>query len=124
MEIVPDRFGGFKNISQVSDETLSLSEYICTGRFPIDPDVMQPTTRGQARVYFEYYTTVQVPCLQSLGYEIPDQPTLEEFLALHAAGKWWMPENDPTLNEHPEELNAALATCPPFPPWAALSGQG
>ena len=92
-------------------------------RFTVDPDVSRPSTRDQAKVFHEYHVAMAVPCLRSLGYQPSDPPSLETFLDLSAAGRWWDPREELGLDSLPgNAYEASIDACPQAPPWVALVG--
>ena len=122
VESTPDGTG-FRVISNVGEsqrDALNMTAYQCRARHFIDPDAMQPLTRDQSRVVYEYYIAVLVPCLQGLGHETGKPPSLDTFVSTDLASQW-SPIRDLGLGD--AALDVALDRCHQAPPLPALYGE-
>ena len=91
--------------------------FICESRFAIDPTYMQPPTRDQARVQYEYWNEVWLPCVRGMGYELVDPPDLETFVQEYVAHGGWSPWSDANIG-----MEADLQCGPVAPAVAAYYG--
>ena len=71
-----------------------LAYYTCMTRFAVDPTYMQPPTRDQARIVYEYMAEAYLPCVRELGYEVLDLPEPEFFVDSYLEGDSWSPWPD------------------------------
>ena len=119
---------GFDVVSQVSGDqgkVLSLAHYVCTARFFVDPYYMQLPTRDQIRVTYEYYIEVLSPCLGGQGYEVPEPPSLETFIAQHWTPEEWTPYKAAGIDSQEPGIYELLyeGTCRSGPPPGARYGE-
>lgn len=72
-------------------EQYDLAFYTCSARYPLLPVFSHPPTEAQFRVYYQYYLSETIPCLEKAGYTVSDVPSLESYLESVKNGKPWMP---------------------------------
>lgn len=65
---------------------LGIAQYVCTGRYPIDPRLIQPLDRAQLEIAYDWLVEETIPCIEDLGYTVPAPPSLESYLADDG---WW-----------------------------------
>ena len=99
---------------------LDLAYYTCAARYSVDPAMTQPQTRDQQRVMHEYFTDMLIPCLQQLGYQAPEVPSLETFTGM---GGRWSPIQEIGLDPSEDRMDQVLDACEQAPPPTALYGE-
>lgn len=119
---------GFDVISQVSGtqgKVLNLTHYVCAARFFVDPNYLQPPTRDQIRVTYEYYLEVLSPCLREQGYQVPEPPSLETFIAQQWTPEEWTPYKAAGIDSQDLATYELLyeGACRQAPPPAARYGE-
>lgn len=85
--------------------------YVCDGRFPTDQR-FSTTSPEQLEVFYTYDREVFIPCMESLGYDAAEMPTLETYLAYPA----WDPFGEYTGDEGHRVALEVLAECESEPP--------
>jgi len=93
-------------------DALGLAMYICYAQYPIDDKYLTPLTDIQREKIYRYWVDVRSPCLEDMGYEIPDPPTLESWLA---GGEDWAPHYY-LGHLSVDEAQVAQTRCPENPP--------
>ncbi|MGO0576451.1 hypothetical protein [Ornithinimicrobium panacihumi] len=70
-------------------EAFNLSSYVCEAQYPPAEQFRHPWAQEQTAFLYQFLTEEYVPCVQALGYEVSEAPTLEVFLA--AGPSSWIP---------------------------------
>jgi hypothetical protein len=99
------------------DQGLALHEaiYRCQVAYPVHPQYHVPKTEVQIRVIFDYYVNELVPCLVAEGYQVPEAPSWETFLASYETSGQWFPY-DVVGYSTEEDWQHVNRTCPQGPP--------
>lgn len=93
-------------------QAFGLAQYVCWAQYPLDPKYWaRPMTPELLTKLYHYWVDVQVPCLEDLGYAIPEAPSLASWLG----GEEWAPYYYaiPTDEKDRQRLQAL---CPDEPP--------
>lgn len=56
-------------------------EFVCRAKYTEDPKYVQPLSKAQLGLLYEYYTQWLIPCLESQGVGISPPPTREKFIS-------------------------------------------
>jgi hypothetical protein len=94
----------------------TLPNYICMGRYPLDPALYQPLSDEEIDYIRDFYIQVLTPCAVSYGYRVTPPPTAEEFrrvLRSDDLRNVWFPVHglsDPQM----ERLASQCPTVPPL----------
>lgn len=67
------------------------AEYVCLGLYPLAEIYSRPWTPDQVAQYRDWMVQETLPCIRDLGYEAPQDPTLEDIAAQEALGRLWDP---------------------------------
>ncbi len=107
-------------------KALDLADYICQGKYPLDPVYAQEWTQDQLRLVYDYWDEYFIPCMEAHGHPIDtgDQPSREAYVAaFHTPDRisWW--PNDAFRALPLEEQKSLARSCPPYPPDEAMYGQ-
>lgn len=98
----------------------ALANYICKGKCPVAEIYMLPLDAEQWQAVYTFRQESTAPCLEELGYTVPEPPSPDVFVA--SEGDW-----DP-LSEverqvardiaqgRRESFDEVAATCPSSPP--------
>ena len=106
----------FGSLSQQG--AFNLARYRCNAMYPIDPRTdSSRLTDAQRSVVYEYIVESLVPCLERIGANPADPPTLAVFLA--NATSWEYPDPGSA-----DKQDSWLRECPIDPPSGALLGEG
>ena len=94
------------------------------------PHALVPETPDQQRVWYEYYTTYYLDCLEHFEITLDRSiiPSKEEWIASLGtnSGTSWSPVDQSQWHikgKSDDTLKDIEKTCPPFPPAHALYGQ-
>jgi hypothetical protein len=58
----------------------------CKVRYPVHPRYHLPTTESELLMLYDYWVDVVVPCLADEGFEAPEHPSPETFVAAYLSG--------------------------------------
>jgi hypothetical protein len=98
-------------------EAFALAMYVCQAQFPLDPKYDVQVTDEQLGKLYDYLTLVQVPCLEALGFDIPEAPSKARFVETYFDAPEWLPYTAVTSPEAPAEAaERAIELCPQNPP--------
>jgi len=98
-------------------EQLGLAKYICLAQYPLDPKYTTKPTEEQIGKVYDYLTLVQVPCLEELGFEIPEPPSKTRFIETYLDSPEWLPYAQVAGPDVPAEAyEQAVELCPQSPP--------
>lgn len=98
-------------------DAFALAKYICSEQYPLDPKYSVQVTDEQLGELYDYLTIVQVPCLEALGFDIPDAPSRTRFVETYPDEAEWLPYGQVVLPSVPGELyERAVESCPQTPP--------
>ena len=91
--------------------------YICSARFPIDPQFFEPLSNEQVGIVYDYFVGPLTGCLEGEGWSI-QKPTLtrEDFVESWEGLPVWSPYDDVDITTITgDEFDDLLAVCPEFP---------
>jgi len=98
-------------------EQFALAHYICSEQYPLDPKYNVQATDEQLGELYDYLTLVQVPCLEALGFEIPEAPSKTRFVETYFDSPEWLPYVQVIGPEVPaDDYDRAIEQCPQTPP--------
>ena len=126
---VSDGVGGTyfdPGVPESQDEALGLASFICGAKYPVDPVYSQDWSSEQVALVYDYWDQYYIPCMEAHGHPIGrnDQPSRESFVASFGTPdriSWW--PNMASQALEPQDRQSLAATCPEFPPDAAMYGQ-
>lgn len=98
-----------------------IAQYVCNAKYPIDPRQMLPFVDDQIRYLYEYYVQVATPCLEGMGFEVPDPPSLQAYIDSYRDSPDWRPYENASINSTREEWSRIQEECPQRP--AGLYGE-
>lgn len=78
-----------EGIPPEQQEAFDLDRYVCDAQYPVAEKYRSLSPEEHLRRWYAYLTTTYVPCVEALGYDISEPPTLETFLA--SGGQTWIP---------------------------------
>ena len=90
--------GGAVHYADVPPEQgplLNLAAYVCEAKYPYDVRRNERLPEKQATAQYEFLTSTVAPCVEALGYEVSDPPSLPTWLSdYYATGFAWDPIAD------------------------------
>lgn len=72
------------------ERAFALTMYECMAAYPVDPAYSQSVTKTQWRAIYQYWQQETVPCLEGEGFDVPEPPSEEAFLANPTS---WSPDS-------------------------------
>ncbi len=93
-------------------EAFALDQYVCNARYPVAEKYRSVSPEEHLRRWYAYLTTTYVPCVEALGYDISEPPSLETFLA--SQGSAWIPNGQvgDQARARGEDFRAVDEQCP------------
>lgn len=86
-------------------------------KFPIDPNYLEPYTESQMTYLYQWYLDESIPCLEDLGYDGFDPPSLNVFIDTFETPTRWAPYLDIDNEQIPTGAWYTLnEECPQYPP--------
>lgn len=90
--------GGAVEYADVPSEQgplLNLAAYLCEAKYPYDVRRNEKLPEKQATAQYEFFKSTVAPCVESLGYEVSEPPSLQTWLSdYNATGNAWDPIAD------------------------------
>ena len=81
-----------EGIPPEQQEAFDLDRYICNASYPVAERYRSLSPQEHLSRWYAYLLQTYVPCVEALGYEISEPPTLETFLA--SGGSQWIPNEE------------------------------
>lgn len=79
-------------VPQEQGQALNRAIYICNARYPLDPRANMPLPRIRAEMQYDYLISEVRHCVEDLGYDVDDPPSMETWLgAYYADEPTWDP---------------------------------
>lgn len=98
-------------------EQFALAKYVCFEQYPLDPKYDVQVSDEQLGELYDYLTLVQVPCLEDLGFEIPEAPSKTRFIETYFDSPEWLPYAQVVSPDAPADAyERAIELCPQNPP--------
>lgn len=103
------------------DEAFSLAMYICLASYPVDEAYTTPIEPQQWSAIYDYWLSDTLPCLAAEGFEVPEPPSKESFLA----NPVWSPDTPEVREQVAARVSAGsfpsheyvfTEVCPVMPP--------
>lgn len=117
---------GSFSFTDEQESALNLTSYMCAAAYPIADRYLQPLQPEQWNLVYDHYVEDFIPCAQEHGFEVPEPPTRERFLA---ATDSWAPVADIKRDLAEaigrgefESFDDFYQTCPSTPPDEELYG--
>lgn len=94
------------------EEPYLIAQYVCNARFPLDPHQMMPLVDDQIRYLYDYYVQVATPCLEGMGFSVPDPPSLQTYVDGYRDAPDWRPYEDASIKSTDEQWARIQEECP------------
>ncbi|WP_256839348.1 hypothetical protein [Ornithinimicrobium faecis] len=107
------------------EDAYNLADYICGEQYPVADVYTTELTQEQQRMVYEHTREEFIPCVEGLGIQLGELPSLEAYLA--NPHQDWMGDITGQLKRAVSDgridyLNEWLVLCPPRPPSDVLYG--
>lgn len=97
-------------------EALRLASWSCKWQYPIDPRRNDSLDRGQAQALYAHLVDVTAPCIEQLGYRVPEPPSEDAWLASYlAAQERWDPVAAVATGLSSDAFDQIMEQCPAEP---------
>jgi hypothetical protein len=120
-----DGYGYSGSLPPDQVDAFTLADYTCMAQFPADDRLIKPWSDEQIRATFDYYVSVQVPCLTEQGFVIEPSPSWKTFRMSwlpdgqggYVAGdtSWFPYGSVPAETLDPDRWDELQAKCPQLP---------
>lgn len=100
----------------------AVAEYTCLGRYPLADQYVQPLSREQRVVYYDWQVDEVLPCLTALGYPAPEIPSRDVYLSGDVI--WFLEPPGLEGAELAEAMAELMRECEPMPPTELVYGPG
>lgn len=119
-----DTDGGLTYVTEPGQEdAFQLATYICDASYPLESRHYQPYSTSQLQIIYEWQLSETVPCLEGLGHEVEEPPTLAAYVDGYAAtmAPVWSPyDSVPDLDIRGQQIHDIESSCPANPPAEVL----
>lgn len=98
-------------------DALDLASWNCEWMYPIDPRRNDPLSQDKARALYRHLVDVTAPCIEGLGYAVPEPPSEDVWLSQYVAGeqRWDPVAALAAAGLDQDAFGEALEACPPQP---------
>lgn len=114
----PDGGVFFPKVTEEQAAEMEKASDLCGERYPVDPKYLQPFTREQLTILYDWHVNTTIPCMEAEGFTGFDPPSLESFIETYEQEAW-----SPYSDVFGQIEQRGGTACPELPPIEVLFGE-
>lgn len=107
----------YEGIADSQMQAFQVAQFSCSVQYPLDPKYAQPLTDEILTRLYEYSVGELAECLEELGYEVSEAPSLRTFIDSYSTDPW-SPFGDALMQANQQGADATIQLfdeCPEHP---------